>query len=80
MALLSRLDMVCLWVSFPYAAAMVKNILHVTFLNILQDFLGKSDPYLEILKGNPDGSWQVVHRTEVSLIMHVQKTYCPTSE
>lgn len=30
-----------------------------------KDFLGKSDPYLEILKGNPDGSWQVVHRTEV---------------
>ncbi|XP_060567212.1 copine-3-like [Ruditapes philippinarum] len=30
-----------------------------------KDFLGKSDPYLEILRGNPDGSWQVVHRTEV---------------
>jgi len=31
----------------------------------LQDFLGKSDPYLEILKGNSDGSWSVIHRTEV---------------
>ncbi|XP_053401185.1 copine-3-like isoform X2 [Mercenaria mercenaria] len=30
-----------------------------------KDFLGKSDPYLQISKGNPDGSWQVVHRTEV---------------
>ncbi|XP_048765643.2 copine-3-like [Ostrea edulis] len=30
-----------------------------------KDFLGKSDPYLEILKKAADGSWQVVHRTEV---------------
>ena len=31
----------------------------------LQDFLGKSDPYLEIQRPTPDGSWQIVHRTEV---------------
>ncbi|XP_060567238.1 copine-3-like [Ruditapes philippinarum] len=30
-----------------------------------KDFLGKSDPYLQISKGNSDGSWQVIHRTEV---------------
>ncbi|XP_061162370.1 copine-3-like [Saccostrea echinata] len=30
-----------------------------------KDFLGKSDPYLEISKKATDGSWQVVHRTEV---------------
>ncbi|WAR12869.1 CPNE3-like protein, partial [Mya arenaria] len=30
-----------------------------------KDFLGKSDPYLEILKRTSDGGWQVVHRTEV---------------
>ena len=27
---------------------------------------GKSDPYLEFAKQNPDGSYSVVHRTEVS--------------
>ncbi|XP_035827154.1 copine-3 isoform X2 [Aplysia californica] len=30
-----------------------------------KDFLGKSDPYLEIQRATPDGRWQVVHRTEV---------------
>ncbi|KAL8612435.1 hypothetical protein ACOMHN_008420 [Nucella lapillus] len=30
-----------------------------------KDFLGKSDPYLEVLRMTPDGSWQMVHRTEV---------------
>ena len=34
--------------------------------SILQDFLGKSDPYLEFQKQNPDGSFSVVHRTMVS--------------
>ena len=29
--------------------------------------MGKSDPYLEILRKNTDGSWQVVHRTEVKV-------------
>ncbi|CAG5124096.1 unnamed protein product [Candidula unifasciata] len=30
-----------------------------------KDFMGKSDPYLEIQKPTLDGGWQVVHRTEV---------------
>lgn len=35
----------------------------------LQDFLGKSDPYLEFAKQNSDGSFTPVHTTEVSDIM-----------
>ena len=27
--------------------------------------MGKSDPFLEISRVQPDGTWQVVHRTEV---------------
>ncbi|XP_076469847.1 copine-3-like [Babylonia areolata] len=30
-----------------------------------KDFMGKSDPYLEILRPTLDGSWQIIHRTEV---------------
>jgi len=30
-----------------------------------QDFMGKSDPYLEFSRQMPDGKLQVVHRTEV---------------
>lgn len=30
-----------------------------------KDLFGKSDPYLEFTKQNPDGSFSVVHRTEV---------------
>lgn len=30
-----------------------------------QDFMGKSDPYLEFSRRMPDGGYQVVHRTEV---------------
>ncbi|XP_061179726.1 copine-3-like [Saccostrea echinata] len=30
-----------------------------------KDFLGKSDPFLEISRQVSDGSWQVIHRTEV---------------
>ncbi|KAK7115091.1 copine-3-like isoform X2 [Littorina saxatilis] len=30
-----------------------------------KDFMGKSDPYLEILRPASDGTWQIVHRTEV---------------
>ncbi|KAK7114316.1 hypothetical protein V1264_000394 [Littorina saxatilis] len=30
-----------------------------------KDFLGKSDPFLEVQRATSDGSWQVVHRTEV---------------
>ena len=38
-----------------------------------KDFLGKSDPYLVISRGNPDGSWSTVHRTEV-----IKNTLTPT--
>ena len=38
-------------------------------IDLCQDFLGKSDPYLEILRATSDGSWQVVHRTEVSVFV-----------
>jgi len=31
----------------------------------LQDFFGKSDPYLEFSKENSDGSFTPVHKTEV---------------
>ncbi|XP_021347937.1 copine-3-like isoform X2 [Mizuhopecten yessoensis] len=30
-----------------------------------KDFMGKSDPYIEMMRQGPDGSWQVTHRTEV---------------
>lgn len=30
-----------------------------------KDFMGKSDPFLEISRAQPNGTWQVVHRTEV---------------
>ncbi|XP_005099802.1 copine-3 [Aplysia californica] len=30
-----------------------------------KDFMGKSDPYLEIQKPTIDGGWQIIHRTEV---------------
>jgi hypothetical protein len=40
-----------------------------------KDFLGKSDPYLEVLKATSDGSWQVVHRTEASIYSQI----CPNS-
>lgn len=33
---------------------------------VLQDFFGKSDPYLEFHKQGDDGKWMLVHRTEVS--------------
>ncbi|KAJ8303430.1 hypothetical protein KUTeg_019826 [Tegillarca granosa] len=44
------------------------NIAYMTFSATKldnKDFMGKSDPYLEISKSAPDGTWQVVHRTEV---------------
>lgn len=37
------------------------------------DLFGKSDPYLEIYKQSPDGTWMLVHRTEV-----VRNTLDPT--
>lgn len=39
------------------------------FLYFIQDLFGKSDPYLEIQKAASDGSWQVVHRTEVGWLI-----------
>jgi len=33
----------------------------------IQDFLGKSDPYLELARSKEDGTFVVVHRTEVCL-------------
>lgn len=33
---------------------------------LTQDFLGKSDPYLELARSKEDGTFVVVHRTEVS--------------
>ena len=32
---------------------------------LIQDFLGKSDPYLEFAKENLDGTFSVVYRTQV---------------
>ena len=46
---------VCLQVLFCY----------VLICYITQDFFGKSDPYLEFSKENPDGSFSAVHRTQV---------------
>ena len=34
----------------------------------MQDFLGKSDPFLELARSKEDGTFVVVHRTEVSFI------------
>ena len=38
------------------------------FVTLIQDFFGKSDPYLEFAKQNADGSYSVVHRTEVGVV------------
>ena len=40
-----------------------------------QDFLGKSDPYLELARSKEDGTFVVVHRTEVCLKYYVMKSY-----
>lgn len=45
--------------------------LFIELILFYQDFLGKSDPYLEISKRAADGSWQVVHRTEVSQAQYI---------
>lgn len=37
------------------------------FLLLTQDLFGKSDPYLEFHKQTSDGTWLLVHRTEVSV-------------
>ena len=43
---------------------------------LIQDFLGKSDPYLELARSREDGSFVVVHRTEVSLFIICDKYIC----
>jgi len=35
----------------------------------VQDFMSKSDPYLQFSRQMPDGRLQVVHRTEVRIIL-----------
>jgi len=35
------------------------------FVFCFQDFMGKSDPYLEFSRQMPDGKFVAVHRTEV---------------
>ena len=43
-------------------------IYHITWNNFnVQDFLGKSDPYLDFARQNPDGTYSAVHRIPVSL-------------
>lgn len=34
----------------------------------LQDFLGKSDPFLELYKQSDAGTWQLVYRSEVAFL------------
>ncbi len=37
----------------------------MVYVLLFQDFMGKSDPYLEFMRQASNGQWQVVHRTEV---------------
>ena len=46
-------------------------LLTSTLPDLSQDFLGKSDPYLEFAKENPDGTFTTTHRTQVSRHMHI---------
>lgn len=39
--------------------------IHDFLLYLPQDFMGKSDPFLQISKVKPDGGALLVHRTEV---------------
>ena len=41
----------------------------------VQDFLGKSDPYLEFAKQNTDGTFTIVHRTQV-LVWNAHTCMC----
>ena len=54
--------------SLSHLATIYSNISKQLFVHqqCMQDFLGKSDPYLEFAKENPDGSFTTVHRTEVT--------------
>lgn len=45
-----------------------KKVLELTWNGVgldKKDLLGKSDPYLELARENPDGTFSKVHRTEV---------------
>uniref|UniRef100_A0A6Q2Y1T0 C2 domain-containing protein n=1 Tax=Esox lucius TaxID=8010 RepID=A0A6Q2Y1T0_ESOLU len=42
-----------------------KGTITCSWLFLLQDLFGKSDPFLEFFKQGDDGKWQLVHRTEV---------------
>lgn len=45
----------------------------------MQDFFGKSDPYLEFHKQGEDGKWMLVHRTEVSHPWGITRTFIKLS-
>ena len=50
---------------------MLSNILY------LKDFFGKSDPYLEFSKAREDGSFVLLHRTEVLFhLNHLHAVAC----
>lgn len=51
---------------YPFLMHSIFSISRDLLFFVLQDFMGKSDPFLEISRQASDGSWQVVHRTEVS--------------
>ena len=46
-----------------HSSILLSVIYFLSFVS--QDFLGKSDPYLEFAKENPDGSYTTTHRTQV---------------
>ena len=60
----------------PYYRGVRKERLDCTnYFFFSQDFLGKSDPYLELARSKEDGTFVVVHRTEVCLKYYVMKSY-----
>ena len=62
----------------PYYRGVRKESLDCTnyyYYFFSQDFLGKSDPYLELARSKEDGTFVVVHRTEVCLKYYVMKSY-----
>lgn len=60
---------------FEHHAFYVRNMGRILLLKMtfqqrfvtVQDFFGKSDPYLEFHKQGEDGKWMLVHRTEVRI-------------
>uniref|UniRef100_A0A8B9HHS0 Copine I n=1 Tax=Astyanax mexicanus TaxID=7994 RepID=A0A8B9HHS0_ASTMX len=64
------LGQVSTWITPPIVADEVKDnraiVLEVEARNLdKKDMFGKSDPFLEFFKQADDGSWTLVHRTEV---------------